>query len=220
MMTKNYVEARGKIIKIEDESITLLVKRGPDESEMTFLLADALDPSISRRDIVEVSGHIGLAQIGINEKGRSMIDQYLIADSVKPSKTTLEMMCGVKGNIEYPEHYFRCCIVGTFIHIAKRNDEWGRIFISPTSDADWDKRIMLNYYLKGLIPKPEKFKRGDEIALVVDIKVNSKEYELEDGSKETRTFENLYVEDIVVLNKADKEVKTYGTQIMQRLHIA
>ena len=89
MMTKNYVEARGKIIKIEDESITLLVKRGPDESEMTFLLADALDPSISRRDIVEVSGHIGLAQIGINEKGRSMIDQYLIADSVKPSKTTL-----------------------------------------------------------------------------------------------------------------------------------
>ena len=95
-----------------------------------------------------------------------------------------------------------------------------KIVISPTSDVDWDKRIMLNYYLKGLIPKPEKFKRGDEIALVVNIKVNSKEYELEDGSKETRTFENLYVEDIVVLNEADKEVNTYGTQIMQRLHIA
>ena len=212
MKMKNYVEAQGKIVKINNEggvygfgTILLLVKTGAKVSTITFSLVNPLDPGISRRDIVKVRGHIGSTRTYIDEKEKRRSDQFFIADSVKPSKTTLEMLCGVKGNFDYPEYYFRCCIVGKLIHFHRSTDEWGRIYIATVSDADWNTRIMLNYYLKGLMPEPEVFRKGDEIALAAGINVRSKEYELEDGGKETRIFENLYAEDIVVLNKADAE---------------
>lgn len=212
MKMKNYVEAQGKIVKIEKRdgeygfgTILLLVKAGAKESTITFSLTCPIDPSISRRDTVKVMGHIGATPTYIDENGKRRSDQFFIADSVEPSKTTLEMLCGVKGNIYYPEHYFRCCIVGKLIHFHKSTDEWGRIYIATVSDTDWTTRIMLNYYLKGLMPDPEAFRKGDEVALVAGINVNSKEYVLEDGRTVTRKFENLYVEDIVVLNQADVE---------------
>ena len=208
MKTKNIVKARGKIVKIKNGgqgygTITLLIKEGPKESPTVFTLASPMDPEITIGDTVEVRGHIRSTATYTDEIGKRRSDQFFIADSVKPTKTELEMMCKVKGNSYYPDHYCSCGIVGSFIHFHKSADDWGRIYIATASETGRNTRIMLNYYLKGFLLKPDSFTKGDEIALVADINVKFKEYETEDEKKETRKFENLFVEDIVIVNKGD-----------------
>ena len=209
MKTKNCVEARGKIVKVKNGglgygAITLLVKVGPKESVITFTLANAINPDISIGDIVEIKGHIRSTGTYTDDNGKRRSDQFFVADSVKPARTRLEMMCGIKGKA-FPEHYFRCCIIGAFINFYKSGVDWGRIYVETASDTNRNTRITLNYYLKGRLRKPEMLTRGDEIAIVADINVTAKDYELEDGSIEKRKFENLYAEDVVIVNEGDGE---------------
>lgn len=204
MKTKNIVEARGKIVRIKNGGhgygvITLLVKVNVKESTVTFTLAEPLNPDIAIGNVVDIKGHIRTSGTYTDDNGKKRSDQYFIADKIRPAKSRLELMCGIKGH-HTPEHFFRCCIVGAFVNFHKSGEDWGRIYIATATDTNVSNTIMANYYLKGRLLGPNKFMRGDEVALVADVNTSTKEY---DGEK--RRFENIYVEDIVIINKGDGE---------------
>ena len=111
----------------------------------------------------------------------------------------MELMCGVKGHF-FPEHFIRICLVGAFVGFYDSSDEWGRLVVATASNTGTRNSVMMNYNKKGRLLSPDKFMKGDEIAVICDFDSKTREI---DGQKVK--FENIFANDIIIVNKGDGE---------------
>ncbi len=207
MKAENMVKAIGRLKKVKtsksgNTELILHIEEGDIMAEPTFILNGALDPEIVRGDIVEIEGRIRATRYRDGKDAQWEYEQNFIAEKVKIAKSEMEEKFGYKGTIHKPFE-MRVFVSGAVSNVKDLGRKFFLVSVATKSSNELGKLnyVSTHYYNGGKLPNAAELTRGDEVNVMLKLKTTIKKKE----NGEERRFENLYVEDFVVLKKGDGE---------------
>ena len=198
--TCNLVEATGVIRGLRQDHdgntvVRLHVEEKNRAAELDFVLPQPELHDFSLESRVDIFGHFhGVSEQ--DENGTWKGSQHLVLDRIRNAKTEMELTMGIRGH--YVRNFFiRGYLVGKVIYCYTRRPGYYHIMIETDSENGKIKMTYMPTKKNKIVPAP-----GDRIAVIV---------KMEDVSKEQEgtmiRYENVYVQDMVILNPAERKRK-------------
>lgn len=231
MNKNNKVSARGRIISIKrndygHRSLVLYIKKGanPVPLYVSFALNTDLPLSVTVNSHVKIEGHV-VARIYRDEVWeRSSYMQYFVADKVELDKTKIEEVfpedCDGEG-FGYAEPYMTVALKGEIAKISEAEDKsgkprtWTRILLRGEQEKGSRHPLMVfAQYSSNMRVSDVKLHTGDKVCLVGTVSSRRKEIGKASNSKNghkkfsqpTKTYEDIIVDDLVVIDPATPEM--------------
>ena len=198
---KNEVRATGVLIRTGrgsygyPEAVVLIKIKGRDDIYIHFQLECELGADIVRGTTVDVEGCVRGYYSKAGEAWE--VTQYMAAKKITKTKSVLEKEMGVPGHFT-EKHDIRILLEGEVQFAASYNYPYQSIKIDVAGE-NRKECITLDVKRSPRLPDVTEYDKGDKVAIYATVFAKSKEI-----NGEKRFFENLAVQDIALISKAEK----------------
>ena len=196
----NRVSATGVLRRIAKgdsghEEITVLVKRPMiGDTSIQFVLETTLSSEIKFGTPIHIEGQVRGFYLR-DSSGKAKVTQYLVANKVSEAKGELETVFGVKGHFN-PRHDIKMYVEGTITSVLDSSKGWKSLLVVLDGTREVPDIITVGFRGNDRIPEFNDIRKDDRIMAVLNIRSNQKKI-----NGETRRFQNIVVEDIVITNR-------------------
>lgn len=225
----NKVRARGRIVGIGRDdyghrSLILFIRGGQGGRPVyvSFAFGADLPLNITVRSFVDIEGYVTAYSYRNEVWGRQSYVQYFVAEKIKLSKTQLEEAfpeeCAGQG-FAHNDAFINVSLMGEIVRISRSDAQkqegsdkprvWTRIMlrVDPAKD-DYRPSLVNIQYSSNMRVSDTPIHVGDKVCVtaLVSSKRKNTGYQTESNARRnTRNFENIIVNDLVVIEHAQPE---------------
>lgn len=200
----NKFEITGRIKRITTDKsgnptiILAIVRDQKTFRNITIVSDKPIPPEIIEGEKVTVKGYIR-ASVYYDDANVFRSSFKFVSTEIVAQKTVLEEECGIKGRF-YNNDYSKISLIGEITWIQSTGNDWAIIYVTTDINGRKDS-VPLSYNTKAKLPKIGKFEKGDRVAVYASAWAQDK---VVNGEK--RHYDNIMVEDIITVEKADLNI--------------